>query len=93
MHALRTLILAVVGSVLGVALGLASAAVVLSTDALGERIPSLLASALLGAGEGFLATGVALYAAGRRAINGQISDERAQLASRAPLWRSSGSIS
>ena len=88
MHALRTLILAVVGSVLGVALGLASTAVVLSADALASASPvSLLASALLGAGAGFLATGVALYAAGRRAINGQISDERAQLASRAPLWR------
>jgi len=88
MHALRTLILAVVGSVLGVALGLASAAVVLPADALASASPvSLLASALLGAGAGFLATGVALYAAGRRAINGQISDERAQLASRAPLWR------
>ena len=88
MHALRTLILAVVGSVLGVALGLASTAVVLPADALASASPvSLLASALLGAGAGFLATGVALYAAGRRAINGQISDERAQLASRAPLWR------
>jgi putative ABC transport system permease protein len=88
MHALRTLILAVVGSVLGVALGLASTAVVLSADALASASPvSLLASALLGAGAGFLATGVALYAAGRRAINRQISDERAQLASRAPLWR------
>jgi putative ABC transport system permease protein len=61
---------------------------VLSADALASASPvSLLASALLGAGAGFLATGVALYAAGRRAINGQISDERAQLASRAPLWR------
>ena len=88
MHALRTLILAVVGSVLGVALGLASAAAVLSADALASASPvSLLASALLGAGAGFLATGVALYAAGRRAINRQISDERAQLTSRAPLWR------
>jgi putative ABC transport system permease protein len=88
MHALRTLILAVVGSVLGVALGLASTAVVLSADALASASPvSLLASALLGAGAGFLATGVALYAAGRRSINRQISDERAQLASRAPLWR------
>ena len=60
----------------------------LSADALASASPvSLLASALLGAGAGFLATGVALYAAGRRAINRQISDERAQLASRKPLWR------
>jgi putative ABC transport system permease protein len=88
MHALRTLVLATVGSVLGVALGLVSSAVVLSADALAAASPaSLLASALLGAGAGFLATGVALYAAGRRAINRQISDERAQLASTKPLWR------
>jgi putative ABC transport system permease protein len=88
MHALRTLALAAVGSVLGVALGLVSSAAVLSADALASASPvSLLASALLGAGAGFLATGVALYAAGRRGITRQISDERAQLASRAPLWR------
>ena len=47
---------------------------------------SLLTSALLGAVCGFLATGIALYAAGRRAINRQISDERAQLASHRPVW-------
>ena len=88
MHALRTLALATVGSVLGVALGLISAALVLSADALASASPaSLLVSALLGAGVGFLATGVALYAAGRRSITRQITDERAQLASRAPLWR------
>ena len=88
MHALRTLALAAVGSVLGVALGLVSTAVVLSADALASVSPvSLLVSALLGAGAGFLVTGVALYAAGRRAINRQISDERAQLATQKPLWR------
>jgi putative ABC transport system permease protein len=88
MHALRTLALAAVGSVLGVALGLVSTALVLSADALASASPvSLLVSALLGAGAGFLATGLALYVAGRRAINSQISDERAQLASRKPLWR------
>ena len=88
MHALRTLALAAVGSLLGVALGLVSTAVVLSADALASVSPvSLLVSALLGAGAGFLVTGVALYAAGRRAINRQISDERAQLATQKPLWR------
>jgi putative ABC transport system permease protein len=91
MHALRTLALAAIGSLLGVALGLVSAAVVLSADALASASPvSLLVSALLGAGVGFLATGLALYAAGRRAITHQISDERAQLASRPPLWRRFG---
>ena len=88
MHALRTLALAAVGSLLGVALGLLSAALVLSADALASAsAASLIVSALLGAGVGFLATGVALYAAGRRSITRQISDERAQLASRPPRWR------
>ena len=88
MHGLRTLALATVGSLLGVALGLVSAALVLSAAALASASPvNLLVSALLGAGVGFLATGAALYAAGRRAITHQISDERAQLASRPPLWR------
>jgi putative ABC transport system permease protein len=88
MHALRTLALAVVGSLLGVALGLISAALVLPADALASASPaSLIISALLGAGVGFLATGVALYAAGRRSITRQITDERAQLTSRPPLWR------
>jgi putative ABC transport system permease protein len=87
MHGLRTLALAAVGSLLGVALGLVSAAAVLSADALASASPvSLLISALLGAGVGFLATGIALYAAGRRAITHQVSEERAQLASRPPLW-------
>jgi len=87
MHALRTLALAGVGSVLGVALGLASSAAVLSAGALASASTvSLLTSALLGAVCGFLATGIALYAAGRRAINRQISDERAQLASHRPVW-------
>ena len=79
--------LAGVGSVLGVALGLASSAAVLSAGALASASAvSLLTSALLGAVCGFLATGIALYAAGRRAINRQISDERAQLASHRPVW-------
>jgi putative ABC transport system permease protein len=88
MHALRTLALAAVGSVVGLGLGLASAAAVLSSGALARASSAdLVTSALLGAGGGFLATGAALYAAGRRAINREISEERAQLASRPPAWR------
>jgi putative ABC transport system permease protein len=88
MHALRTLALTGAGSVLGLGLGMASAAAVLSADALGRAATSsLAASALLGAVGGFLATGAALYAAGRRAINRDISEERVQLASRPPAWR------
>src|SRR6266540_21025 len=88
MHALRTLALAAVGSAIGLGLGLASTIAVLSADALARAsTTSLVASALLGAGGGFLATGAALYASGRRAINREISEERAQLSSRPPAWR------
>ncbi len=88
MHALRTLALAAAGSVLGVALGLASTAAVLSADALASAsVPSLIASAVLGAGCGLLATGAALYVAGRSAIRHEISEERALLTSRPPVWR------
>jgi putative ABC transport system permease protein len=88
MHALRTLALAATGSVIGLGLGMASAIAVLSADAL-ARAPttSLVASALLGAGGGFLATGAALYASGHLAINRDISEQRAQLSSRPPAWR------
>ncbi len=91
MHALRTAVLAAVGAGLGVGLGLLSAVAVLPAGAL-ARAPglSLLVSAALGAGVGFLAAGGALYTAGRAAINREISEERAQLASRPPLWRRYG---
>lgn len=88
MHALRTLALTAAGSVVGLGIGMASAVAVLSRDALARAsTTSLVVSALLGAGGGFLATGAALYAAGRRAINREISEERAQLSSRPPAWR------
>lgn len=88
MHALRSLVLAATGSLLGVGLGLISAAAVLSADDLSRAsTASLLASAGVSAGSGFVATGLALYAAGLGAIRRQISEERAQLASRRPLWR------
>ena len=88
MHAVRTLALATVGSLLGVALGLASRARRCYPPMLGQRLRGKpAASALLGAGCGFLATSVALYAAGQRAISHQISDERCTTASQPPLWR------
>jgi putative ABC transport system permease protein len=88
MHALRSLLLAASGSVLGVGLGLVSAVAVLSADDLARAsTASLLGSAALSAGCGFVATSVALYAAGVRAIRRQIGEERAQLSSRRPLWR------
>ena len=87
MHALRTALLAAVGSVLGVGLGLVSAVAVLPAGALGSASGlSVGVSALLGASVGFVAAGGALYLAGRGAINREISDERARLASRPPWW-------
>ena len=91
MHAVRSLILAASGSVLGVALGLVSAVAVLSEDELARASPaSLIGSAALSAGCGLLATGVALYAAGLRGLRRQISEERAQLSARQPLWHRLG---
>ena len=88
MHALRTLALTAAGSVLGLGLGLGSAIAVLPADALGRAgLASLLASALLATGLGFLAGGAALYASGRRAIRRDIGEQRAQLWSRPPAWR------
>ncbi|HWI01795.1 MAG TPA: FtsX-like permease family protein, partial [Propionibacteriaceae bacterium] len=88
MHAVRSLVLAACGSLLGVGLGLISAVTVLSADDLARASKaSLLGSAAISAGTGFLATGVALYAAGLGAIRRQISEERAQLATRRPLWQ------
>jgi putative ABC transport system permease protein len=88
MHGLRSLLLAALGSILGVGLGLASAVAVLSAEDLARAsATSLLTSAGLSAGAGFVATSVALYTAGIGAIRRQISEERVQLASRKPLWR------
>jgi putative ABC transport system permease protein len=88
MHALRSLILAAAGSLFGVGLGLLSAIAVLSADDVGRAsTASLLSSAGISAGCGFVATGVALFTAGLGAIRRQIHDERAQLASRRPWWR------
>lgn len=88
MLALRSALLTAVGSVLGLAVGLLSALTVLGADALARAAtPSLIASGLIGAGGGFLATGSALYAAGRGSIRREINEDRARLFSRTPLWR------
>ena len=89
MHALRTLALAAVGSLLGVALGLVSAALVLSADALASASPVSLLVVRICSVPASDSSPLASRCTqpGRRAITRQISDERAQLASRPPLWR------
>jgi putative ABC transport system permease protein len=87
MLALRSTLLTVLGSFLGLGFGRLSAQTVLGGDALARAsASSLVASGLIGAGGGFLATGTALYAAGRGSIRRQINEDRAQVFSRAPAW-------
>ncbi|MEO7197066.1 MAG: FtsX-like permease family protein [Solirubrobacterales bacterium] len=87
--AYRTLALAGVGSLLGTLVGFASVLVVLGPSSLFEAAAgSLLLSALLAVGAGMLATGLALYVPGHRALRREVSGERREMAlERAPAWR------
>ena len=76
----RTLLLAGAGSLLGAALGFASALAIHGADTLFEATaPDLLRSALLGVAVGFGVTAVALYVPGRRSLARQVGDERREL--------------
>ena len=88
MLALRTALLTGAGSISGLAIGYLAALAILGRGSL-ERASSssLLTSALLGTVGGFVATGLALYTTGRRSIDREINEDRAQLANRPPLWR------
>ena len=88
MLALRVSGITAAGATLGVAIGYASAVGVIGHATLSRAMPAtLLASALIGAVVGLLATGAALYLTGRRSINREINEDRAQLWLRAPMWR------
>ena len=88
----KAVVIASVGSVVGVLLGLASAAVILGTKALFEAAPSALAtSAVLAAGVGLAITAIALYVPARRSVRREVSEERRELrTSRVPIWRRFG---
>ncbi len=91
MLALRTGVLTVVGSLVGLALGYGAAAAVLGRESLQRASTSSLAvSGAIGSTAGFLATGAALYLTGRRSIDRQINDDRLRLAERVPFWRRAG---
>ncbi len=87
--AYRTAAVAGVGSVLGAATGFASVAVILGPSLLLEASPAkLLLSALVAIGSGILTTGLALYIPGHRALSGEVSGERREMAvERRPAWR------
>jgi len=91
MLALRTVAITAAGAALGLVVGYLGAAFVLGRSSL-ERAStaSLLTSAALGALSGFVATGLALYATGRRSIDREIDEDRARLAAGAPAWRRYG---
>ena len=88
MLALRVGCIAAAGALVGMALGYASAATVLGQATLARiTVATLAASGLLGAVMGLVATGVALYLTGRRSIDREINEDRAQLWMRPPAWR------
>ncbi len=88
MLALRTLVITAVGSTVGLVLGYVAVVALLGQESLNRAsTTSVVASALIGTLVGFLATGASLYVTGRRSIDREINEDRAQLAARPPLWR------
>lgn len=88
MLALRTVLIAGVAGVGGLVTGYFVASVILGPDALARAgNTSLIASALIGALGGFVATSVTLYLVGRRSIKEDVTDDGAHDQVRAPRWR------
>ncbi|MEO7837300.1 MAG: FtsX-like permease family protein, partial [Acidimicrobiales bacterium] len=88
MLALRVSCITVVGAILGVALGYASAVAVIGNHTLTRAATGqLVTSGVLGTLIGLLATGAALYVTGRRSIDREINGDRSRLAVRTPVWR------
>ncbi len=88
MLVLRTSLITVAGSVVGLVSGYSAVAAFLGRHTLDRAGASSLAvSALIGTAGGLTATGLALYLVGRRSIDRQINDDRARLDLGTPLWR------
>ncbi len=86
--AARTALLTATGSIVGLTLGYLCALAILGRESLQRANPSsLLVSALVGTVGGFVATGAGLYLTGRRSIDREIAEDRAQMSVRSPLWR------
>ena len=86
--AYSTLWVAGLGSLLGIGLGVAAMVLVFGPGSLRAAPPTDLAlSALLAAAAGVLATALALYVPGRRALAGEVVEERRELeVARPPAW-------
>ncbi|MFN0156323.1 MAG: FtsX-like permease family protein [Gaiella sp.] len=88
MLAARTVLLTAAGAIAGLPCGFFAAAAILGRASLDRAsTASLVASALIGTLGGFAATGLALYLTGRRSIDREINQDRAQLSAQSPLWR------
>jgi putative ABC transport system permease protein len=88
MLGVRTALLTATGSIMGLTVGYLTAAAILGRESLDRAsTASLVASAVIGTLGGFVATGAGLYVTGRRSIDREINEDRAQLSSRPPLWR------
>ncbi len=88
MLAARTVLLTSIGAIVGLTTGYMAAGAILGRASLARAsASSLAASAITGTLAGFISTGAALYLTGRRSIDREINEDRAELAVRAPLWR------
>lgn len=87
--AYRTAAVAGIGSILGTFAGLASVAVILGPSTLsGAALGELVLSGLVAIAAGILATALALYLPGYRALNREVSGERREMALERPVaWR------
>ncbi len=88
----KALVIACIGSAVGVVLGAASAAAVLGWGSLSEASATALAtSALLAVGVGLAITAIALYLPARRSVRREVSEERRSMrAPTVPAWRRLG---
>ena len=88
----KALVIACIGSAVGVVLGAASAAAVLGWGSLSEASATALAtSAVLAVGVGLAITAIALYLPARRSVRREVSEERRSMrAPTVPAWRRLG---
>jgi putative ABC transport system permease protein len=88
----KALAFAGAGSLLGIALGLASAVAILGWATMSEAAPGDLAvSGLIAIGVGAVITALALYIPARRSVSGEVSHERREMhVTQIPAWRRLG---
>jgi putative ABC transport system permease protein len=88
----KSLVIACVGSIVGVTLGVLSTAMVLGTHTMFAVAPAdLTRSAILSATVGLVVTAIALYLPARRSVGREVTEQRRALREApAPLWRRFG---